>query len=223
MNVNIQLQGSKEKIRRLSLYKSCEGEYTVNRRYGYSLLSRDKEIVEDAIIDHTEVPKLKRQYELKGEYLQPVLRIAQQGHKVSPDELLCIGWKYNPAELPYMSREQIKKRTGQGLPDSELLKSLHYYMLDRVRKSSLTKGNGVNEPDFKRFLDESSMIALGKVIESWIEKMVDEGDTWKDYMEVTLDDVQKEESTDESASNQSSSSSSPSSPSSPSSASSALS
>ncbi|VEU21707.1 DEKNAAC102510 [Brettanomyces naardenensis] len=182
MDINIKPDKNRDKIRKLSLYKSCEGDYTLNKRYGYSFTNKVEKSAEDIKIDHTKVPKLKEEYAKTGQYLQPV-RIAQEGHKVSPDELLSMGWLYNPSELPYLTREEVREKSGQDLPDPELLKSLHYYMLDRVSKSPLVRSSSKNPDDYHRFLDEGALLALGKTVESWIEQLATEEDEWIEYME----------------------------------------
>ena len=184
-------------LQKLSIYRSSAGLCIRQRTFGYRPNPEDVKSGNN-FIDHAVVPKLKEKYARSGKYLQPVY-ISNKGHKISPDELLTMAWKFNPSELPYMSRDEVEKYTGQELPDSELLKCLHYYISDRVSKSSILQDierADLEKDDFYNFMDESALLALGKTVETWIDKLIEENDDWKDFMEL---EEQEQEINDEDA------------------------
>lgn len=196
MEQNIQQNEGKPSLQELSLYKSSAGLITRGRKYGYRLYKEKTPDLTHMMIDHAVVPKLKPKYAKTGKYLQPV-KLTVPGNRVGPDELLTLGWDFNPTELGYLTREEVKKETGEELPDSELLRSLHYYVSDRVSKAELRyKGRLLNRARFYRTMDESALLAIGKTVESFIEQLVDEKDTWKEYMESVEEEEEpvKEES-----------------------------
>ena len=187
-------------LRKLSIYRSSAGLCLKHRTFGFRPNPEDIRSG-DRFIDHAVVPKLKKKYAKSGKYLQPVW-ISDKGHNISPDELLTMAWRFNPSELPYMTKDEVKKYTGQSLPDSELLKCLHYYISDRVSKSSVlqeSEGAELEKEDFYRFMDESALLALGKTVETWIDKIVEDKDDWKSYMEMEEQKLNDNESALESS------------------------
>lgn len=142
----------KYKKQKLDVYHASAGEYLAGPRYGYVARQND---THDTPIDHTQVPKLTQ-----DGYQQP-LRVISGAEKMSWDELLSMSWGIDPAELPYMTRDQVRAQTNVDLPDSELLQCLHYYMADRISRED-------DADDLTGFLDETALIALGRLVQDWL-------------------------------------------------------
>lgn len=84
-----------------------------------------------------------------------------KGTKLPADEILDLA-KPGALRLPMKTREDFRSDE-LGLPDSELLKVLHYFTSKKLLKSPLVKK-----------FDEGALLALGLLVEQWVDELVDE-------------------------------------------------
>lgn len=134
----------------------------------------------DAVkVDNSVVPKLKPEFEALGIYKQPTGIL--QAHYKSPDEVLTEDYKFEPSELVYLSRQEIKGYTKIELPDEDIANDIHYYVAHRIMNRL-----GISEEDYNkefcRFLDGSALLALSSLVTKWVEDCCGES-TFKAYME----------------------------------------
>ncbi|KAK6460066.1 hypothetical protein DFJ63DRAFT_315940 [Scheffersomyces coipomensis] len=102
--------------------------------------------------------------------------ILRSGTTIPPDEILGSA---NPGriKIPIKHRNEFPK--DKQLPSSDLLQILHYFTSKKLTKS--------DSPSMSiRKMDETSLLALGIMIESWIDDMVDE-DTAKMFLQFNKD------------------------------------
>lgn len=130
-------------------------------------------------VDNSIVPKLKPIYEEMGIYKQPIG--VKQAHYKSPDEILTDDYKFEPNELVYLSREEIKKYTSIELPDPDITNAIHYYMAHRI-KDRLGITDKEYDKNYSKFLDGSALLAFSTLVTKWIEDYCGEN-TFKTYME----------------------------------------
>lgn len=143
---------------RANVYQACEGDFRKGVVFNHARLSqsphhsvkKDEEGVLSITIDK-DAPDIDE-----------VLLL--QGVSIPPDEILNFVNKTN-IRIPMRLREEFGD--GAQLPSSELLKALHYYMSHRVQRSS-------NRAMLERGFDETALLALGMVVEQWVDDMVDE-------------------------------------------------
>ncbi|ESW98735.1 hypothetical protein KL918_001874 [Ogataea parapolymorpha] len=176
MNVNL----NSKQARALNIYESSAGYYTTGRSLKYKL--NDPE----ALVDLDGLPRLKDGVD-KEKYKTPVGYISK-GRAIAPDELLYGVFNVSPDDLKYLTREEIKGHTGVDLPSSELLKSLHYYFAERIQNDP-TIPDSQKDTLFTRFCDGSALLAMGVLVEKWINDFVgQQRDIHKHFME--LDEVE---------------------------------
>ncbi|KAG7848952.1 hypothetical protein KL941_001770 [Ogataea angusta] len=176
MNVNL----NTKQARAFNIYESSAGYYTTGRSLKYKL--NDPE----ALVDLDGLPRLKDGVD-KDRYKTPVGYISK-GRAIAPDELLHGVFKVSPDDLKYLTREEIKKHTSVDLPSSELLKSLHYYFVERIQNDRTIPDSQKNTL-FTRFCDGSALLAMGVLAEKWIDDLVgQQKESHKHFME--LDEVE---------------------------------
>ncbi|RLV95400.1 hypothetical protein JA1_001033 [Spathaspora sp. JA1] len=178
------------------IYNACNGEYykgrTINREYlknstTHKLISKPNGA--KLVIDK-DSPDVDQIYISKGTV-------------IPPDEILDM-MKPGNIKIPIKDKQDFKPELG--LPDSELLKVIHYFVSRR-----LTKNNSKKKRYIQR-MDETALLAMGILIESWVDKLVDEK-TCKLFLDQPNEEEQDEvgeesEESEETSSSESSESSS---------------
>lgn len=87
-----------------------------------------------------------------------------KGTVVPADEVLASKMPSN-MKVPMKTREEFIRDQVQ-LPDSDLLKVLHYYSSKKLSQEPTTK--------LLRQFDESALLALGLMVEKWADEMIDD-------------------------------------------------
>lgn len=105
----------------------------------------------------------------------------EEGPIVSPDEILG-SHRTNIVQVPVKERHE----TDPPLPDSDLLKVLHYYASKRLENQKWgLKGN----------LDGSALLAFGMLVEKWARDLVDK-DSARMFIERYVDDEKPDNEVD---------------------------
>lgn len=86
------------------------------------------------------------------------------GTAIPPDEILQ-SLNSTEVKIPIKHREEFPSDIN--LPDPELLNVLHYYTSKKIAKSDSYK-------KVERSLDETSLLAFGMMVESWVDDLIDE-------------------------------------------------
>ncbi|ABN68467.2 hypothetical protein PICST_50972, partial [Scheffersomyces stipitis CBS 6054] len=182
------------------VYRAVDGEYTKGRQIHKENLALS--------------PYHEKKLSPNGNKLDVVLdkdapdyddMFISKGSSIPPDELLEI-LKPGHLKIPIKHRDEFAE--DRQLPSSELLKVIHYFASKKF--TSTKKG----EVEMARTMDESALLALGILVESWVDRMVDENtvkmfvdhcDSDKDEIEDQEDSSQNSDSSSEAASSPSSS------------------
>lgn len=107
------------------------------------------------------------------------------GIAIPPDEILQ-SLNSTEVKIPIKHREEFPSDIN--LPDPELLNVLHYYTSKKIAKSDSYK-------KVERSLDETSLLAFGMMVESWVDDLIDES-TAQMFLEqddMTYDIIEDEE------------------------------
>lgn len=107
------------------------------------------------------------------------------GTAIPPDEILQ-SLNSTEVKIPIKHREEFPSDIN--LPDPELLNVLHYYTSKKIAKSDSYK-------KVERSLDETSLLAFGMMVESWVDDLIDES-TAQMFLEqddMTYDIIEDEE------------------------------
>ncbi|EMG48731.1 RRN10 RNA polymerase I-specific transcription initiation factor RRN10 [Candida maltosa Xu316] len=148
MNIN------KKVLKSADIYNACNGEYREELRINkkYVLESQNHQIIQ--------TPRgLKIIIDKDADDLDKVF--LSRGNVVPPDEILDMK-KPDDVKIPMKLREDFEG--GQKLPDSDLLKAIHYFAsakFDEDEKNSLINS-----------MDETALISMGLLIESWCDELV---------------------------------------------------
>ncbi|KAG2730895.1 hypothetical protein G9P44_006044 [Scheffersomyces stipitis] len=160
------LQGALDKLRvrkwlaNADVYRAVDGEYTKGRQIHKENLALS--------------PYHEKKLSPNGNKLDVVLdkdapdyddMFISKGSSIPPDELLEI-LKPGHLKIPIKHRDEFAE--DRQLPSSELLKVIHYFASKKF--TSTKKG----EVEMARTMDESALLALGILVESWVDRMVDE-------------------------------------------------
>ncbi|ODV79989.1 uncharacterized protein CANTADRAFT_49371 [Suhomyces tanzawaensis NRRL Y-17324] len=138
----------------LTVYQACDSQYTKGRAYyrdrllkspHHQVLESNKQIL--LVIDR-DADDLDRM-------------IYRRGNVVPADEMLD-SIKPSSIKIPVKFRDEFPE--GHNLPPSELLKVLHHYA---AKKFS-------DEPLMARRFDETALLAMGMLVEQWVDEVVDE-------------------------------------------------
>ncbi|CUM49043.1 unnamed protein product [Debaryomyces tyrocola] len=86
------------------------------------------------------------------------------GTAIPPDEILQ-SLNSTQVKIPIKHREEFSSDIN--LPDPELLNVLHYYTSKKIAKSDSYK-------KVERSMDETSLLAFGMMVESWVDDLIDE-------------------------------------------------
>ncbi|KAK6459007.1 uncharacterized protein RJT20DRAFT_124137 [Scheffersomyces xylosifermentans] len=148
------------------VYRAADGQYSKGRRLNRNNLVQSKYHEVTVKRDKVDVVLDKD----APDYEDVVI---SKGSIVPPDEILEI-IKPGHIKIPVKPREEFPE--SRQLPSSELLKVLHYYA---SRKFTKSKESGKR---MTRSMDESALLALGVLVESWIDDIVDK-DTAKMFIE----------------------------------------
>ncbi|EGV60671.1 hypothetical protein PSN45_001557 [Yamadazyma tenuis] len=136
-----------------SIYEVCNDQFVQNRIVDDSVKRRNIQGV--SVKNHTVVVDLDKY----RDPLEDILRT--KGVYVSPDEM----FRSSPnmvVDVPFQSREEFEDLE---LPDSELLKVLHYYVSNRSANQGWR---------LEKKLDETALLAFGMLVEKWADDIVDE-------------------------------------------------
>ncbi|EGW34237.1 uncharacterized protein SPAPADRAFT_134238 [Spathaspora passalidarum NRRL Y-27907] len=172
MNIS---ENERKLLNNTDVYNACNGEYykgrAVNREFlktstTHKLITGEKglKLVIDKDADDVDMVYTSR------------------GTAIPPDELLDM-MKPDDLKIPIKHREDFKSG---GLPDSELLKSIHYFVSRRLTK------NEKSAKKYARRMDETALMAMGILVESWVDRLLD-----KDTCRLFLADPEEEEESDE--------------------------
>lgn len=154
-----------------NVYNACNADYREDLRV-------NKEYISENPTSHKLVPfrnGLQVHIDKDARDMDQVIK--QEGRIISPDELLEMQ-KPGQLKIPLMDlketddTEDIGETKCQKLPSSDLLKALHYYVA-----SKYTKNIDAKNPDRLRYvesMDETSLLAMGLLIENWVDELVTE-------------------------------------------------
>ncbi|RCK58956.1 hypothetical protein Cantr_07442 [Candida viswanathii] len=159
--MNISENGEKL-LKTTNVYSACNGEYHRGQRLNRKYIEESK--------DH-ELIRTKRglRVVIDKDARDSDKVFISEGRTVPPDEILD-AMKPDSLKIPMKLREDFKDgETAQpGLPDSDLLKAIHYFVSRKYDKVVDKKGR-------KRMvqeLDETALIAMGLLVESWCDEFV---------------------------------------------------
>lgn len=105
------------------------------------------------------------------------------GTAIPPDEILQ-SLNTSQVKIPIKHRDEFLP--GIDLPEPELLNALHYYTSKKIAQTGYKR--------VERSLDETSLLAFGMVVESWVDDLIDET-TAQMYLE--SDCLEREDSEEE--------------------------
>ncbi|ODV82943.1 hypothetical protein CANARDRAFT_204099 [[Candida] arabinofermentans NRRL YB-2248] len=176
--MNIEL--NRDYLQKLNIYQSSNGEYTLDRSATYKPI--DKNDLNPIInLNDDSIPKVRSDYQkLNNNNYKIPIGLSYKGSIISPDILLGIGMNVAVNRLKYLNRHDVWRITGCKLPNSQLLVAIHYYIMNRIIK---LKGK-LQCDKYTKFMDESALIAIGTLIESYIEDLIHEQDGFKPYIEI---------------------------------------
>ncbi|RCK62840.1 RNA polymerase I-specific transcription initiation factor RRN10 [Candida viswanathii] len=161
--MNISENGEKL-LKTTNVYSACNGEYHRGQRLNRKYIEESK--------DH-ELIRTKRglRVVIDKDARDSDKVFISEGRTVPPDEILD-AMKPDSLKIPMKLREDFKDdgEMGQvsGLPDSDLLKAIHYFVSKKYDKV-------VDKKRRKRMvqeLDETALIAMGLLVESWCDEFV---------------------------------------------------
>lgn len=152
MNIS---QTDRSLINNATVYNAANGEYYKQQHIDLEYVSQS---TKHKIVNHPprgiEVIIDKQADDLDKVY-------APKGTVVPPDEILDM-LKPGNLKIPIVHNED------KILPDSELLKVIHYFVSRKISKA---------DGDTKRFIqsmDETAFLAMGMLVESWVDELIDE-------------------------------------------------
>lgn len=141
-----------------NVYQACEGDFRKGVSFNYARL---RESVHHSVAQDDD-GRLSITINKDAPDIDEVF--LSQGVSIPPDEILNFVNKTN-LRIPMKLREDFGESAK--LPSSELLKALHYYTSHRVAESP-------NRTMLERGFDETALLALGMVVEQWVDDMVDQ-------------------------------------------------
>lgn len=93
--------------------------------------------------------------------------------KLAPDELLTTNFGYDLSDVQYLGREAIKNQTGIELPDADFVNVIRKYVENKIQDKISSKiPKDLQKDLFHRFLDESAVLAMAKIVENLVGQQV---------------------------------------------------
>lgn len=146
----------RKRLHDANVYQAVEGKYSMKRDLDRNAIKQSPnhslKIIDDKIF--VELNKDAPDYE--------DMFITKNVHILPPDEVLEFR-KNSCIKIPIVDRDELPE-----LPDSDLLKALHYYT-----SKKLTSGGPENKR-YCRTMDETALLAFGMIIEDCIDELIDE-------------------------------------------------
>ncbi|KAG5420404.1 hypothetical protein I9W82_002285 [Candida metapsilosis] len=159
-------ESSKKQLNESNVYEASNGDYhesrLVNRRY---IVQNDT--------PHKLIPKrkgLKLVIDKDANDLDKVFR--SKGRTIPPDEILDM-MKPGKLKIPFADPESKGEKL---LPSSELIKCIHYFVARKYTKDFKDASK------YLECMDETALLAMGMMIESWVDEIVTE-DTCKMFLQ----------------------------------------
>lgn len=156
--MNISEKGEKL-IHSTNVYNSCNGDYRRGQRINreYIAASKDHELIKTkrgvkVVID-------KNANDLDQVFIS-------EGRVIPPDEILD-SMKPDSLKIPMKLRGDFKGDSSM-LPDSDLLKAIHYFVSKKYDKVLDRKG----QRRMIQSLDETALMAMGLLLESWCDEII---------------------------------------------------
>ncbi|KAK6205016.1 uncharacterized protein RJT21DRAFT_12557 [Scheffersomyces amazonensis] len=157
------MTNTESKVRRSSrhgknVYVSSSGELVKQRTFDKRAISNSPH---HSIIDTGAGLEIELNKDAK-DYEDMVVR---KGFAVPPDEVLGSGI-LGGIKVPIKHRDEFTDK--RGLPSSDLLEVLHYFTSKKLTSHD-------KSAKAIRRMDETALLSLGLLVESWIDEMIDEG------------------------------------------------